>query len=101
MTQEQFRQQTLIESFPDESRKQRIRTLWAKQKKDDSLSLKILVFGVCPAIAVLMIALITFYWADALDSSPVVGIIILAVASSILFFRSKVWRVWEWIKRKG
>jgi|SRR6478736_3598069 len=93
-----LREQYLIDQFPDESKQQRIRDLWKRQKREDDLILTIIMTGL--ALSGIPIVLILVLMWPQIDTSPIVGIIILGVACSLFFFRSKVGRVWEWIKRK-
>jgi|SRR5687767_3719547 len=97
-----LREQYLIETFPDASRQQKIQSIWKRQKRTDNIGLFIFMFGVCPAIGLLLVSLVVFY-AEAIDSSPVTPVIMLAVASSALLFKrglkGQVLRLWRYLKK--
>lgn len=103
MRKEELRAQRLIEDFPDDSRGIRIKALWKRQKQTDSISLFIFMFGVCPAIGLLLVSVVALYFPARWDSSPVPGVIILALGCSALLFKrglkGQVLRVWRYLKK--
>lgn len=99
MRKEEIRAQRLIQDFPDDSRGTAIKQLWKRQKRTDSVSLTIFLVLLL-VIGFLIVSLVALYWPQEWDSSPITGLILLAAASTLFLFKSKVGRVWEWIKRK-
>lgn len=99
MNKQQFNQQQLIDDFPYDARSGNVKRLWQKQKKEESLTLFVVM--VCLSLTgVPIILLILVYWPQGWDTNPLTGIIILAVVCSLFFFRSKMGMVWEWIVKK-
>lgn len=103
MTKEEIRSQRLIEDFPNHSRGIRIKALWARQKRTDSVSLTIFLVLLL-VIGFLIVALVALYWPREWDDSPVVGLAILLLAGSALMWRrglkGQVLRVWRYLKKR-
>ena len=86
------KQQYLIDQFPYSAKRRDSRVLWKKLKREDSLQLSLFIVGGF-MIGLVAVLLIVVYWPEELDSSPIVGISIVGVCSTILFFRDKIFKL--------
>lgn len=101
MRKEELRAQRLIENFPDDSRVVRIKQLWQRQKREESLTLTLVM--TCLALSGIPIVMILVLMWPQIDTSPLTGIILLGLCCSALLFKrglkGHVLRVWRYLKK--
>lgn len=101
MRKEELRAQQLINDFPVETLPARSRELWKKLKREDNLTLTLVMTGLALS-GIPIVVVVILVWPQ-IDYSPLSGLILLGVGCGALLFKrglkGQVLRVWRYLKK--